>query len=66
MGERYDKYFLKMRVQAEGVTDDNPYDIQIFQLWNGRIFRMLYWVRIYKILFSDTSLRSGTIFMKGI
>ena len=66
MGERYEKYFLKMRVQAEGVTDDNPYDIQIFQLWNGRIFRMLYWVRIYKILFSDTSLRSGTIFMKGI
>ena len=31
-----------MRVQAEGVTDDNPYDIRIFQLWNGRIFRMLY------------------------
>ena len=56
MGERYDKYFLKMRVQAEGVTDDNPYNIQIFQLWNGRIFRMLYWVRIYKILFSGTSL----------
>ena len=66
MGEHYDKYFLKMRVQAEGVTDDNPYDIQIFQLWNGRIFRMLYWVRIYKILFSGTSLRSGAIFMKGI
>ena len=64
MGEHYDKYFNES--QAEGVTDDNPYDIQIFQLWNGRIFRMLYWVRIYKILFSDTSLRSGTIFMKGI
>ena len=54
MGEYYDKYFNES--QAEGVTDDNPYDIRIFQLWNGRIFRMLYWVRIYKILFSGTSL----------
>lgn len=40
MWEYYDKYFNKS--QAEGVTDDNPYDIQIFQLYDGRIFRTLY------------------------
>ena len=39
MEEYYDKYFNKS--QAEGMTNENPYIIQIFQLYDGRIFRVL-------------------------